>query len=406
MAPATDTRTGTRTDETLDGPTILANARAIAPLLREEAAPSERERRLTARAVEALRSTGVFRMPMPRAWGGPQVDIPTQVDIVEELSRGDGSAGWCAMIGSDGGFFSAALDDSVGRALYRDLDTATAGFIQQPIGRLDAVEGGYRLSGHWPFASGCTHAGVMVVGAAVFVDGEIRTGAGGVPEHRIALLPADRFRILDTWYTTGLAGSGSHDIEIDDAFVPSEQTFLPVELAGRREGTLYSWPGLFFHNIVAVPIGIARGALDVAEDMLAGKVLMPERRPARDDGRVRTNLARAEAMVGSSRSYAHDVVREFWATLEAGGTPSNRQRAALAGACVHAYRACHEAVQLLADTAGSSSIYRQSPLERRLRDLTTLRQHHISQLKLLEVVGGLWIDGADVDNPLLDHHII
>jgi alkylation response protein AidB-like acyl-CoA dehydrogenase len=399
-APATDS-----TDSTTDS-TILASARAVAPVLRDEAAASERDRRLTPRAVEALRSTGVFRMPMPRSWGGPELDMATQIEVIEELARADGSAGWCAMIGSDGGYFSAALDDQVGRSLYDDLDAPTAGFIQQPIGRLDTVEGGYRLSGRWPFASGCTHAGVMVAGALVFDDGDLVVGDGGFPAHRVAMLPADRFRILDTWQTTGLAGSGSHDVEIDGAFVPAEQTFVPSELAGRRAGILYSWPGAFFHNIAAVPLGVARGALDAAEDMLTGKVLKPEMRPARDDGRVRTNLGRAEAMVGSCRSYLFDVVGDFWATLAAGRTPALRQRASVAGACVHAFRSCHEAVQLLADTAGGSSVYRSSPLERPLRDLTTMRQHIVAQHRTLEIVGGLWIDGAATDHPLLHQRVI
>jgi alkylation response protein AidB-like acyl-CoA dehydrogenase len=384
-----------------DGRTILANARAVAPVLRDEADECERERRLTARAVEALRSTGVFRMSMPRAWGGPEVDVLTQIDVIEELSRADGSAGWCAMIGSDGGFFAAALDDDVSRRLYPDLDTVTAGFIQQPIGRLDTVEGGYRLSGRWPFASGCTHAGVIVVGAAVFADG----ASAGAPKPRIALVQAHDVRILDTWDTTGLAGSGSHDIAVDGVFVPTGQTFTYADLAGRRDGTFYSWPGAFVHNIVGVPLGIARGALDAAEEMFAEKILMPQLRPARDDPRVRTDLARAEALVGSARSYVRDVVGDFWQTLEAGDTPSHRQRAALAGACIHTYRSCDEAVQLLADTAGSSSVYRHSPLERRLRDLTTLRQHVIAQRKSLEVIGGLWIEGADLDDPRLNAHV-
>ena len=397
---------GTTDPTTLDGAAILLNARAVAPALREEAAAGERARRLTPGAVEALRSTGVFRMPMPRSWGGPEVDVPTQIDIVETLSRADGSAGWCAMIGSDGGFFSAALDDEVGRDLYRDLDTATAGFIQQPIGRLDAAPGGYRLAGRWPFASGCTHAGVVVAGALVFDDGSLRTGTDGFPGHRIAILPANAVRVVDTWRTTGLAGSGSHDIEIADAFVPAERTFRPADLAGRRAGSLYSWPGAFFHNIVGVPLGIARGALDAAEDLLAGKILRPEQVPARDDGRTRTGLARAEALAGSARSYAVDAIGDFWATVQAGDPPSPRQRAAVAGACVHGFRSCHEAVQLLADTLGSSSVYHDNPLERRLRDLTTLRQHVVAQLKLLEVAGGLWLAGADTNHPLLNQRII
>jgi indole-3-acetate monooxygenase len=110
--------------------------------------------------------------------------------------------------------------------------------------------------------------------------------------------------------------------------------------------------------------------------------------------------------VGSSRSYAHDVVGDLWAALAAGSALSPRHRAALVGAFVHGFRSCQEAVQLLADAAGISSVYRHSPLERRLRDLTTLRQHVIAQLKLLEVAGDIWIDGADVDHPLLNQRLL
>ena len=100
--------------EPRDGATILARARGIAPVLREEADENERRRRLTPRAVDALRSTGVFRMTMARAWGGPEVHPATQVEIVEELARADGSSGWCASIGAGGGYVTAALDETVG----------------------------------------------------------------------------------------------------------------------------------------------------------------------------------------------------------------------------------------------------------------------------------------------------
>src|SRR5215216_5843428 len=113
----------------LNGPAILAHANALDPLLREEIDEAERGRQLTPRIVEALRAAGVFRMPMPAAWGGPEVDILRQVEIVEAVSRAYGSAGWCAMIGSDGGFFCASLDDQTGRDLYPDLDAVTAGFL-------------------------------------------------------------------------------------------------------------------------------------------------------------------------------------------------------------------------------------------------------------------------------------
>jgi indole-3-acetate monooxygenase len=392
---------------TLDGAAILANARAIAPVLREEADEGERNRRLTPRAVQALRSAGVFRMARPRAWDGPEVDPITQVEVFETLAHADGSAGWCAMIGGSGVYFTTFLDEAVGRALYRDPDTVMAGWVV-PAGQLHPTDGGYRLSGRWSFGSGCTHADVMVAGAVVVTDGaggpggEPVLGPDGRPQTRIAMLPADQCEILDTWHTTGLAASGSHDYTIDDVFVPAGQTFWWDE--GGRDGPLYAWPGLLLMGHLGVPLGIARAALEAAEPVLAEKVLMPEMRPARDEPRVR--VARARALVGSARSYAYDLAGDFWDTLVAGNEPSRRQRAGLAGAYVHTVRACREAVELLADVLGTASVFRTCPVERHRRDLATIAQHVTAQPRFLEVAGGLWIDGADVDHPLVNASVI
>lgn len=375
----------------VDGAAILANARAVAPILREEAAENERGRQLTSRAVETLRSTGVFRMSMPRSWGGPEVDICTQVEIVEELSAADGSAGWCAMVGSEGGYFTAALDDAVGRRLYPDLDVVTAGMVS-PFGKLHRVDGDYRFEGRWPFGSGCTHADVMYAGARVFNDGE-PVMVDGRPEIRYPLLPAREFQIVDTWDTTGLAGTGSHDFTIADAFVPAEQTFQWRDLRKeRREGPLYAWPGMFVARFPGVPLGIARAALEVAEELLADKVLAPEMRPAHEDARVRAEVARAYALVGSARSYVFDVLGAFWSTLETGAEPSFRQRAALSGLHVHTVQTCREAVRILADVVGSASIYRRCPLERHGRDLATMDKHTVAQPRRMELVGALWLE--------------
>ncbi|MCO5972378.1 acyl-CoA dehydrogenase family protein [Actinoallomurus soli] len=389
------------TDTTvLDGPAILAAARAVAPVLREEAEAGERGRRLTPRAVEALRSTGVFRMAMPRAWGGPEVDIRTQTEIIEELSAADGAAGWCAMIGSDGGFYTAPLEDSVARGLYPDLDMITAGWIV-PAGRLHRVAGGYRLEGRWQFGSGCTHADVIIGGALVFEDGAPVMTEDGRPETRVAMLPAGEFEILDTWHTTGLAGSGSHDYAVEGAFVPAGQTFRFGDLRRRRRaGTLYAWPGMFFANLPGVPLGIARAALRSAEQILADKMLVPEMRPAREDPRVRAGVAQVHAMVGAARSYQYDVLGELWSTLETGAEPSLRLRAALVGAHMHTIRTCRDAVRLLADVVGSASIYRRCPLERHQRDLTTIGQHLMGQPKIMEMAGALWLG---VDKALARH---
>jgi alkylation response protein AidB-like acyl-CoA dehydrogenase len=381
----------------MSGPEILANAHRIAPLLRERAGEVETARRLTTPVVDALRESGVFRMPMPRSWGGPEVDMVQQVEILEVLARADASAAWCAMIGSDGGFYSAFLEDAAGRELYPDLDAVTAGWVL-PAGALEVAEGGYRLSGRWSFGSGCTHADVISAGAMVTEGGVPRLGPGGRPEWRIALIPARQAEVHDTWHTTGLCGTGSNDYSIDGVLVRPEHTFALDEL--QREGTLYRWPGFFIANSLGVPLGVAADALDTAMGILDRKILMPERTPARDEARVRAAIARAHAMVGSARSYAYNTLGGFWAVLESGDQPSFAARAALAGCYVHTTTTCRDAVQLLVETVGTAAIQRGSSLERNLRDLITMGQHLVAQVKMREWAGGLWF-GQPAPLPLI-----
>jgi indole-3-acetate monooxygenase len=375
----------------LDGATILAGARRIVPLLREHAAEVEAARRLTAPVVDALRDVGVFRMSMPTAWGGPELDILTQVEIVEVLSAADASAGWCAMINSDSGFFVTALSEADAREIFPTLDCISAGQIA-PVGKLEITDGGYRLSGRWSFGSGCTHADVVFGGAVLTKYGVPVPGPDGQPQARVALLPAGEVEVLDTWHTTGLCGTGSNDYVVDGAFIPTGHTF---EVDGpRSEGTLYRWPGLFIANFVGVPLGSAADAIELAMEILAGKVSMPGGVPARDEPRVRAAVARAQAMVGSARSYVYDTLGSFWSRLESGEQPGYADRAALAGCLVHTATTCRDAVGLLVEAVGTAAIRRGSRLERHHRDLITLGQHQLAQAKVREWAGGLWFGQA------------
>lgn len=380
-----------------DGAAILANAQRLAPLLREHAAEVEAARRLTPAVVEALRSAGVFRMSMPRAWGGPEVDLLTQVRILETLSRADASAGWCAMIGSDSGYYASFLSETDARSLYPELDAVTAGWVI-PAGTLEATNGGYRLSGRWSFGSGITHADVVAAGAVVTENGHPRHGPDGRPESRVALLPASGVCVHDTWNTTGLCGSGSHDYSIDGQIIPAGHT-LSLDRTGRDE-TLYRWPGMFIANLVAVPLGVAADALDVSMEILGSKVSMPEMIPARDEPRVRSAVARAQAMVGSARSYVHDTFGTLWGLLEAGDTPGFATRAQIAGCFVHTVTNCRDAVAVLIEAVGTSGIQRGGALERHHRDLITIGQHLMGQPKMREWAGGLWF-GQPAPTPVL-----
>jgi indole-3-acetate monooxygenase len=381
----------------LDGVAILANAKGIAPLLRAHAAEVEAARRLTEPVVDALRSSGVFRMAMPAMWGGPEVDICRQIEIVETLSRADASAGWCAMIGSDSGYYSGYLDDATARSLYPALDAATAGWLL-PAGALEVCDGGYRLTGRWSFGSGVTHADVIVGGARVTENGVPRLLADGTPEERIAMLPAAHWQVLDTWRPLGLAGSGSHDYTINDAFVPAENTWSYGQ--SYRSGPLYSWRGMFIVNVVGVPLGVALDACDTAALILDIKVLRPQMVPARDEPRVQAGIARARAMVGAVRSYVYDTVGTFWRVVAAGDEPSIDQRAQLAGLFVHTVSECRSAVRLLVDIVGTAAIQDGCSLGRKMRDLDTIAQHIVAKSQMWEWAGGMHF-GQDPPWPAL-----
>jgi alkylation response protein AidB-like acyl-CoA dehydrogenase len=413
----------------LESQTILDAARDLVPAVRARGDEIAAARRLPADLVAMLRHAGVFRMPMPRAWGGPEMTPRAQTEVVEHLSAADPSVGWCVMIGSDSGFYGAFLDDAVARGLYPDLDAITAGLLQ-PGGQAHRVGGGYRVSGRWGFGSGCTHADVLVGGCLVFENGAPRMTERGLPEWRVMMAPAREWQVLDTWHTTGLAGSGSNDYTAQDLFVPAERTFSLFEkparewqvldtwhttgLAGSgsndytaqdlfvpaertfslfekpaRTEPLYAFNGMFFANMHGVPLGLARRAIDCVRELAEQKTIVPDMVRMRDVPRVRAALARAEMQLGAARAYTYDTLDRVWERLSAGDGLGRDERVALALSRIHCFRTARGITQDMADTAGTAAIYATSPLDRLLRDAITICQHVVAQDRMLELVGGL-----------------
>jgi alkylation response protein AidB-like acyl-CoA dehydrogenase len=208
----------------LDAQTILANARALAPMIREQADAIESGRRLPEPLVEAMSRAGIFRIAMPRAWGGPEMSPLDQIELMEIIALADPSAAWCASILSDSGFYAGFLGDEVARKLFPSLDARCAGMLA-PVGRAEIVSGGYRVSGHWAFGSGCLHATHLTGGCLVTQDGQPILEENGFPRWRVMIFDPADVEITDTWHVTGLAGSGSNDYSVADTFVPEEHTF-------------------------------------------------------------------------------------------------------------------------------------------------------------------------------------
>jgi alkylation response protein AidB-like acyl-CoA dehydrogenase len=388
---------------TSEGEAIIEGVRALTPQIRAAAEEIESCRRLPESIVEAMKRAGAFRMTMPHEWGGPELDPLTQIQVIEELSYADGSVGWCAMINSDGGYFSAYLDPEVAREMYRDLDAPTAGSLLF-TGRAEAADGGYRINGRWPFVSGCQHCDWLIFSCNVIERGASRTMPNGTPERRFCFVPANQAEVLDTWYTTGLRGSGSHDVAIKDVFVPAERTYS-FPSPPRRRGALYAYPLMFAYNLPGVTLGIARAAIEnfieiaphkqVTMSMLTGKPVM-----LRDEAYAQNAAARAEALVGSARDYVFARIRDIWQALLAGAQPTAQQRALYRIAIAHAHAASIEAVEGLFKAYGGGAVYSSSPFDRSLRDLLTINQHTMNSLKIYETAGRVLL-GFDLRDPML-----
>jgi indole-3-acetate monooxygenase len=382
----------------------LDAARALGPALRDASDQIERERRLPAPIVQQLKRAGMFRMAMPKSWGGPELDFPTQVRVIETLCTFDGSAGWCVMIGVDGGYMTAYIDQAEARAMYPDIDSPTAVTFFPP-GKAVKRGAGYVVNGRWPFASGCQHADWMIGHFAIF-DGDMpRMMPNGFPETRFGFFPAKECDILDTWKSVGLRGSGSHDWQVKDRFVAEERTFNLAVPSPHRKGPLHILPNLLLYKLAGVPLGIARGAIEDFITIASSKALTfkspTKSTPTlRDEPYAQNAVAQAEALVGSARAFVYETFEDMWQVLVSGEVPSLKHRARARVAMVHASTVCTQAVELLYKANGGASVYSGNPLERRLRDIQTAGQHTVVSMKTWEAAGRVLL-GLDPQHGML-----
>jgi len=369
---------------------ILHNAQDLVPWIRAQADTIEARRRLPEDVVAKLRAAGVFRMNMPRRWGGPEMTSMKQNEVIEVLSQADASVGWCTMIGCDSGIYSGYLDDAVAREMYPRLDMVQAGWVY-PVGQAHRVAGGYKVTGTWMFGSGCTHADWLAGGCVVFEDGAMAMGPNGLPQWRIMISEPSQYEILDTWFTTGLAGSGSNDYRCSEVFVPEERSFSFFE--PKRPGNLWKRPDTLLRKMSAIPLGLARSAIDTVTNIVAEKVELPSFKRYRDLPRVQSAIAEAESVLGAARAYVYDSLSVQWEKLEADVELTKTERANVWLSRTNAFQSARRVVQLM---YGSAIYSRKSPLDRHLRDIETICQHIVAQTRGWETVGAMLLDAEGV----------
>jgi len=367
----------------------VERAQTLAPIVAQWRGTGEQERHMPRPLFEALRDAEVFRMSVPTAVGGAEVDEVTTLQVIEELARQDGSVGWNVMIASNAAIMASYLPATALRDVYRGGPSTVIAGALLPKGAAIPVLGGFRLTGHWTFASGCQQADWMGGSSAVLAEGTPRLRPDGRPDLRTFFLPVGDCEILDTWHTAGLRGTGSHDWQVADVFVPEERS-VPILRDGPSEpGALYIRDFVAYGGarVAAVALGIARDAIDTFTALALTKTPVLATSPLAAQHTTHERVGRAEALLRAGRAFLYETVRALPPSPNWSAELSDDLRARIRLASAHAAQSAAEAVDLMFNAAGTTASYTSSRLERCFRDVHVATQHAAIAPSNIEMVG-------------------
>ena len=390
------------TDTARAAPAPLEIARALTPRIRERADEIEAGRQLPPDLVMDIAQAKLFKVAISEEEGGLGADILTALRVIEEIARADGSTGWCLAMGINAFRQSAQFAPEVRRKLFHSDPIGVSAGSANPRGRAVAVPGGYRVTGHWFFASGCMHSSLLHGACKVFDGDTPRLRPNGDQDVRIAYFcPKSDARIIDTWNVSGMRGTGSHDIEVNELFVPEEHTFSAMDRRARVTGPMNRMHGfdLAGCGFCCVGLGVARAAIDEFAELAQVKVPRSSSELLRDRPLVQARIGEAEATLRSGRALLFDTVAEMWRTVLAGDYVTERQRSDLRMAMTHAAQSAAKATHMVCATAGTTSIFTSSPLERYARDAEVVTRHNQLQFVNYEAVGRTLL-GLESNSPL------
>lgn len=382
---------------------LLERVETLGPAIAAGAAESDRLGKVPDLVQDGLVEAGLFRLLLPRGVGGAQVDPVTFAQVIEAVAKRDASAAWCLCQGNGCAMTAGYLKPDVAYEMFGKDTRAILAWGPGP-GKAVAVDGGFRVTGNWAFASGGRHA--TWLGAHVPVhegDGTPRLSAAGKPTIRTMLFPASAAPLKDIWKVVGLRGTGSDAYALNNVFVPSDYTVARDDPAERRDpGHLYCFPSgsLYASGFAGVALGTARALLDSFIALACEKTPRGYKHPLAQNAVIQSKIAQAEAQLGAARLYLMTSLEEIWRAVERTSTLTLAQRMQIRLQSTWAIHQAKEVGDFAYHAAGATAIFDANPFERRFRDLHTVTQQLQGREAHYETVGQFLV-GLDADTTWL-----
>jgi alkylation response protein AidB-like acyl-CoA dehydrogenase len=337
--------------------------------------------------AQAFAEANVYRLLLPHEFGGEDIDLLDYYDLVEEVASYDGSVGWNFSIGSSTPIILGDLSPARLRALFASADSCIAASASPP-GRAVEVEGGYRVTGRFAWASGIHQARWVIANCLVFDGDKMRKSATGIPVALGFVVPKEDCKVLDTWHVMGMRGTGSTEFKLADTLVSKDMAIRFFGAEPQYPYPIFHLPPTYFgYNHVSVMNGIARSALVGLKQLAATKTSPMAGTNLRDEPQAQYAVAKAEAMIEANRLAVKESFRPLWAKVVAGEPVSLEMRARVRRAVAHAAECAVEAVQLCYRAAGGTAIYESAPFERALRDVNAAATHVATRRVMMEEAG-------------------
>lgn len=373
---------------------LVERARALAPLIRQEADAIEQTRRLTEPVVSALIDNGLYRSLLPKSLGGAEAPLATFMQMQEEIAKADASTAWCLGQCSVCAVISAYMDHDAADEIFNTAPGILAwGAVNHDV---RAEPGGYRANARWEFASGSRHASWL--GAHVRIteaDGTPRRKPDGSPEIRTILFPISSATMYDVWDVIGLRGTGTDSYSVDNLFIPEKFAALRDEPHALREkGPLYQIPTntIYSMGFAATSLGVARAQFDAVVELSRKKT--PQGLTAmKENSAVQAQIGRTEAKLRRARAYLFATAAEVWDDLVAGNPLTEAHRIALRLAATSTIHESTEIVTSAYHMVGATAVFRAQGFERRLRDMHAINQQLQARDTHYEDVGKAILSG-------------